>query len=84
MNMEQRVLLSEINASFGSLLFISDDVSEYREEQLQALRQAFAPREVQILQAGLEQENIMYTAYLVNGERRELRFDIRTGESDRL
>lgn len=84
MSMEQRVLLSEINASFGSLLFISDDVSEYREEQLQALRQAFAPREVQVLQAELEQENIMHTTYLVNGERRELRFDIRTGESDRL
>lgn len=80
MRLDQRILLSEINSVFGSLLFISDDVGEYNGTQLRALAEAFGPKEVKILRAELEDEHIMTAAYTVNGEQKALRFDVRTGE----
>lgn len=80
LTLEQRILLSEINSTFGSLLFISDDVSEYGEAQLNALKAAFAQKEIRILRAEFEAENIMAAEYVVNGEKRALRFNVCTGE----
>lgn len=80
LTLEQRILLSEINSTFGSLLFISDDVGEYGEAQLNALKAAFSEKDIQILGAGFEAENIMAAEYVVNGEKRSLRFNVNTGE----
>ena len=80
MTMEQRILLSEIHSTFGSLLFISDNVGEYGAKQLNVLKDTFAQKDIQILRAELETENVMAAEYVVNGERRRLRFDVRTGK----
>lgn len=80
-SMKQRLLLSEINSVFGSLLFISDDVSEYSEAQLRALDAAFSAKEVKIIRAELERDTVMCTEYLVNGEKKQLRFHIENGEA---
>lgn len=80
-SMKQRLLLSEINSVFGSLLFISDDVSEYSEAQLRALDAAFSAKEVKIIRAELEHDTVMCTEYLINGEKKQLRFHIENGEA---
>jgi len=81
MDFRERRLLAEINSVFGSLLFISDDVSEYREEQKQALKETFADKKIEILSAGFESKDIMKAVFTENGKEKTLRFHIRTGEA---
>lgn len=80
MNFRERKLLAEINSVFGSLLFISDDVSGYREEQKNALKNTFADKKIEILSAGFESKNIMKAEFNENGSKKNIRFNIRTGE----
>lgn len=80
MNFEQRKLLSKINSTFGSLLFISDDVSEYNEKQEAVLSEVFAEKNIKIISAEFDRKNVMHTVFTENGEEKELRFNIRTGE----
>ncbi len=80
MNFEQRKLLAKINSTFGSLLFISDDVSEYNEEQEAVLSEVFAEKNIEIISAEFDRKNVMHTVFTENGEEKELRFNIRTGE----
>lgn len=80
MNFEQRKLLAKINSTFGSLLFISDDVSEYNDEQKAALSEVFAEKDIKIISAGFDRKDVMHAVYIENGEEKELRFNIRTGE----
>lgn len=80
MNFEQRKLLAKINSTFGSLLFISDDVSEYNEEQEAVLSEVFAEKNIKIISAEFDRKNVMHTVFTENGEEKELRFNIRTGE----
>lgn len=80
MNFEQRKLLAKINSTFGSLLFISDDVSEYNDEQKAALSEVFAEKDIKIISSGFDRKDVMHAVYIENGEEKELRFNIRTGE----
>lgn len=77
---EQRKLLAKINSTFGSLLFISDDVSEYNEEKKAVLNDAFADKDVKIISAEFDRKDVLVVVYLENGEEKELRFNVRTGE----
>lgn len=80
MDFPQRRLLSVINSVFGSLLFISDNVSEYSEEQKKALAQAFADNEYKILSAEFTGKDILAVVYTENGIKKRLCFNIRNGE----
>lgn len=80
MNFEQRKLLAKINSTFGSLLFIFDDVSEYNDEQKAALSEVFAEKDIKIISVGFDIKDVMHAVYIENGEEKELRFNIRTGE----
>ena len=80
MTFEQRKTLAKINSTFGSLLFISDDVSLYNEDQKLALKETFMPKQVKILSAGFIDKDIMKTEYIENGENKTLTFNVRNGE----
>ena len=80
MTFEQRKTLAKINSTFGSLLFISDDVSLYNEDQKLALKETFEPKQVKILSAGFIDKDIMKTEYIENGENKTLTFNVRNGE----
>ena len=77
---EQRKLLARVNSLFGSLLFISDNTSEYNEQQLAALYDTFENKETVIKRAELTNGNIMEVEYTENGEDKLLRFNAYTGE----
>lgn len=51
MNIEKRELLAKINSLFGSLLFISDNVSDYDEKQMNILKDIFTGDKAEIISA---------------------------------
>ena len=81
-DLSQRKLLAKINSLFGSLLFISDNVDEYNEEQKRVLYNTFAEKDVTILRAELIRENVMDIDYCENGTKKSLRFNVQTGRSE--
>ncbi|MDE7215598.1 MAG: hypothetical protein K2O08_02195, partial [Clostridia bacterium] len=81
MTFEQRKMLAKINSTFGSLLFISDDVSKYNEEQKKTLKETFEKKDIKILSAQFQEKDVITAEYLENGERKTLRFNVRTGEN---
>lgn len=76
---EQRKLQATINSLFGSLLFISDNTDEYSANQLEALYDAFADRDVVIKRAEFADKNIIETEYTENGIEKMLKFDVQNG-----
>lgn len=80
MSLDQRKLTARINSVFGSLLFVSDNVDEYTDEQRKVLDSAFTKKEYKILRAEFVDDYIMETEYLDGGEKVTLRFNAATGE----
>ena len=73
---EQRKLVAKINSTFGSLLFISDDVSRYNEEQKAALKETFAQKDIKIISAEFVQKDIMKAVFEEDGKPVELKFNV--------
>ncbi|MDE6869632.1 MAG: alpha-galactosidase, partial [Clostridia bacterium] len=80
MTFEQRKLVAKINSTFGSLLFISDDVSSYGEEQKAALKETFAQKDIKIISAQFVQEDIMQAVFEEDGKLVTLKFNVRNGQ----
>lgn len=80
LSFEQRKLLAKINDLFGSLLFISDNVSEYSPQQLQVLNDTFSEKTVSVRSAEFVEPDVMEIRYSKNAAQEKLRFHIRTGK----
>lgn len=79
MSFEQRKLVAEINSVFGSLLFVSDNVSQYSKEQLDVFRDTIHKRDVKILKAEICKNDIIRVEYLLNGSEKTLKFNYKNG-----
>ena len=79
MSFEQRKLVAEINSVFGSLLFVSDNVSQYSKEQLDVFRDTIHKRDVKILKAEICKNDIIRVEYLLNGFEKTLKFNYKNG-----
>lgn len=79
MSFEQRKLIAEINSVFGSLLFVSDNVSQYSREQLEVFLDTIHKRDVKILKAGICKNDIIRVEYLLNGFEKTLQFSYKNG-----
>lgn len=79
MSFEQRKLVAEINSVFGSLLFVSDNVSQYSREQLEVFLDTIHKRDVKILKAGICKNDIIRVEYLLNGSEKTLKFNYKNG-----
>ena len=66
MTFEQRKLIAEINSTFGSLLFISDDIKNYNDKQKAVLKDTFAEKEIKIKRAEFEVQDIIAVEYTEN------------------
>lgn len=75
MSLEKRKLHAKINSLFGSLLFVSDNVSEYNGEQMRILKDVFYSEKAQILSAEYTDKKQITVTYLQNGEKETLVFD---------
>ena len=79
MSFEQRKLVAEINSVFGSLLFVSDNVSQYSKEQLDVFLDTIHKRDVKIIKAGICKNDIIRVEYLLNGSEKTLKFNYKNG-----
>lgn len=80
MSFERRKLLAEINSIFGSLLFVSDNVSQYNEKQLDTFVKTVNKGNVNVLSAECNEKNIITVDYLINGELKKLIFNYKNGQ----
>ncbi len=80
MPLEKRKLIAKINSTFGSLLFISDDVSLYDEEKKQALKETFAQKDIKIISAEFAEKDIMRAEFEEDGKMVVLKFNVRNGD----
>ena len=77
----QKKLLARINHLFGNVLFVSDDVGTYNDEQLALLYKTFAPSNAIIISAEYTDKDYITVKYLEDGERKTLAFDLKAGET---
>ena len=80
MSFEQRKLLAEINRVFGSLLFVSDNVSQYDDKQLRTYADTVNKEKVKVIRAECYNNDIIAVDYLTNGELKNLKFNYKNGQ----
>lgn len=78
-NLKKRCLLAKVNSLMGSLLFCSDNVSEYGEEQERALREILSGARAKIISAGYIRRDVMQIRYLRGGRPETLTFRVGNG-----
>lgn len=79
LSFEQRKLLAKINSIFGSLLFVSDNVSKYNAEQLAVFSDTVKKSKIYVDKAEFYDKNIIYIEYVQNGEKQTLKFNYKNG-----
>ena len=81
-NDAQKVLLATINHLFGNVLFVSDNVSEYRPEFLQLIKKVFIKSDFKIISAEFVKKDVIQIVMSKNSKEKLLRFNVKTGVSN--
>ena len=76
---EQKYILGRVNNLCGDILFVSDDIAEYGERELELLKELFAENDVKIVSAGYTEKNIMTLKYIKNGKQNVFSFNMKKG-----
>ena len=79
--MQQKKLLAKVNNLFGNVLFVSDNVGWYGDQEIEIIQKAFAKSQAMIISAEYTDKDYITIKYLENGERKSLQFDMLTGET---
>lgn len=79
---EQKLLLAKINNLFGSVLFVSDDVGTYADEEVEYLKKFFHKSNAMIISADYVDDDKILIFYLEDGIRKKLEFRLSTGEGN--
>ena len=79
---EQKLLLAKINNLFGSVLFVSDDVGTYTDEEVEYLKKFFRKSNAMIISADYVDDDKILIFYLEDGIRKKLEFRLSTGEGN--
>ena len=74
--------MATVNKLFGSVLFTSDNVGDYREEQLSELLKVFSKDDIKILRAEFlrDDRRVIDIDYIINGSFDNFRFDLENGK----
>lgn len=75
MSFEKRTLLAKINSLFGSLLFVSDNVGDYNEDQMRVLNEIFTSKKAEILSAEYTNKKQITVKYRMDSEENMIRFN---------
>lgn len=78
----QKILLAGINHIFGNVLFVSDNAAEYKPEDIELIKKAFAKSDFEIISAERKTENKVVIKYKKDGNEGTLYFDFNTGFSN--
>lgn len=77
---EQRKTISTVNHIFGSLLFTSDNVGDYDDQQMNMLLHVFNHGQPEVLSAEFVTIDVVEIKYVEDGEEKRLCFNIKNGE----
>lgn len=80
MSLEKRKLLAKINSLFGSLLFVSDNVGDYNDTQLDVFCDTIKDKDIKIISAGFVRKNIVEIEYEENGLSERIVFNVNNGK----
>lgn len=75
----QRELIAKVNSLCGNLLFVSDNVDEYSQKQLQIFKNTVTSSKAKIINAYLDVNDNISIDYIRNGRQENLTFNIKTG-----
>ena len=75
---EQQKTLAKFIKLFGGVLFMSDDISKYNEEQLEVFKDVLSDDDCRVVNV-IEENNKVFIDYIQDGKPSVLAFDITTG-----
>lgn len=78
---DQKKLLAKINNMCGNVLFVSDNVGGYGDEQLGILKEAFTPTKYIVLDAEYVCENEIAIKYIEGKDMYKLQYNIHSGSN---
>lgn len=81
-NDAQKVLLATVNHLFGNVLFISDNVAQYRPEFLRLIKKVFVKSDFKIISAEFVKKDVIQIVMSKNSKEKLLRFNVKTGVSN--
>lgn len=81
MPLEKRKIVAAVNSLCGNLLFVSDNVSTYTDEQMKTFLQTITSPKAEITGADLDENGIITIDYTLGEEKRQYSFNINTGET---
>lgn len=79
LTLDQRALIAKINKIFGNLLFISDNIEDYDDNQMAIFKDTVSPCEKKVIDAKYVGVNLVKIVYSENGKVNELTFNIFNG-----
>ena len=79
LNDEQKKIIATVNNVFGSLLFVSDNVSQYTPEQMELFKWAVSKSDIKVLNAEYIKNDVIRIDYTDDGEKKSLSFNISKG-----
>ncbi|MCH5320732.1 MAG: alpha-galactosidase [Eubacterium sp.] len=79
MPMSKRKIVADVNSLCGNLLFVSDDVSTYTDEQMKIFIDTITKPKADIINAEFVKDKIIKIDYSLNGKADSLTFDLATG-----
>ena len=80
MPLSQRKIIARVNSLCGNLLFVSDDVSRYTEEQKKIFKETVTAPKADIINAEFTDRDNISIDYRLNGKTDNFTFNLKTGE----
>ena len=80
MPLSQRKIIARVNSLCGNLLFVSDDVSRYTEEQKKIFKETVTAPKAEIMNAEFKDRDNISIDYRLNGKIDNFTFNLKTGK----
>lgn len=80
-SMAQKKLLAKVNNTFGSVLFVSDNVGAYDDEKVEILKKSYEKFDGQVLSAEYIDDEHIEIVYVENGVKQRFVYNNLTGEN---
>ncbi len=73
-------MLAKLNKVFGNLLFMSDNIGDYNEDQMNVFKDTLDGAKKQVISSEYKTAELIEIKYIENEKEYELTFNINTGE----
>ncbi|MGI6593827.1 MAG: glycoside hydrolase family 36 protein [Christensenellales bacterium] len=77
---DQKMMLSTVNNMFGNVLFVSDNIGDYDEKAIEAIKNAFTKKEVEVIMVEYVDDDFVRVKVKDGEYTKNLSFDLNTGE----